>query len=92
MNKHGFTLFTEKDLHEVGGTARLWRHEVTGTALLSVCNTDENKCFGVSFRTAPGGFHRCGPHPGAFCALRFGQVSGEGTLCGTAQGLSADLS
>ena len=53
MNKHGFTLFTEKDLHEVGGTARLWRHEVTGTALLSVCNTDENKCFGVSFRTPP---------------------------------------
>ena len=53
MNKHGFTLFTEKDLHEVGGTARLWRHEVTGTALLSVCTTDENKCFGVSFRTPP---------------------------------------
>jgi Zn-dependent M16 (insulinase) family peptidase len=53
MNRHGFTLLTEKILHEAGGTARLWRHAVTGAELLSVSNTDENKCFGVSFRTPP---------------------------------------
>ena len=53
MNKHGFTLLTEQYLHEVDGTARLWRHDATGAQLLSVVNGDENKCFGVSFRTPP---------------------------------------
>ena len=53
MNKHGFTLLTEQYLREVDGTARLWQHDVTGAQLLSVSNTDENKCFGVSFRTPP---------------------------------------
>ncbi|MBQ9453354.1 MAG: insulinase family protein [Desulfovibrio sp.] len=53
MQKHGFSLVTERHLHEVGGTARLWQHDVTGAQLLSICNTDENKCFGVSFRTPP---------------------------------------
>ncbi|WP_297892800.1 insulinase family protein [uncultured Desulfovibrio sp.] len=53
MNKHGFTLLTEQHLHEVDGTARLWRHEATGAQLLSINNSDENKCFGVNFRTPP---------------------------------------
>ena len=53
MNKHGFTLVNEQHLHEVDGTARLWRHDVTGAQLLSINNTDENKCFGVNFRTPP---------------------------------------
>ena len=53
MNKHGFTLLTEQSLHEVDGTARLWRHDATGAQLLSINNADENKCFGVNFRTPP---------------------------------------
>lgn len=53
MNSTGFTLVTEQHLHEVDGTARLWRHDATGAQLLSINNTDENKCFGVSFRTPP---------------------------------------
>lgn len=53
MNNHGFTLITEQQLREVDGTARLWRHEATGAQMLSISNTDENKCFGVSFRTPP---------------------------------------
>ena len=53
MDKHGFTLLTERDMAEVGGTARLWQHKITGAQLLSVVNADENKCFGVSFRTPP---------------------------------------
>ncbi len=53
MDKHGFTLLTERDMTEVGGTARLWQHKITGAQLLSVVNADENKCFGVSFRTPP---------------------------------------
>lgn len=54
MRQHGFTLAEERQLAEVGGTARLWRHEATGAELLSICNADENKCFGVSFCTPPG--------------------------------------
>lgn len=53
MNNNGFTLVTEQHLHEVDGMARLWLHEATGAQLLSISNTDENKCFGVSFRTPP---------------------------------------
>ncbi len=51
--QHGFTLLTERELHEAGGTARVWRHEATGAQLLSIVNDDENKCFGVTFRTPP---------------------------------------
>ena len=51
--QHGFTLLTERKLHEAGGVARLWRHDVTGAQLLSIVNDDENKCFGVTFRTPP---------------------------------------
>ena len=53
MKSHGFSLIMEKTLAEVGGVARWWRHAATGAELLSVCNSDENKCFGVTFRTPP---------------------------------------
>lgn len=53
MARHGFSLAEERELPEVGGTARLWRHGATGAELLSIVNADENKCFGVSFRTPP---------------------------------------
>ena len=53
MNQHGFILEREERLAEVSGTARIWRHQATGAALVSVCNDDENKCFGVTFRTPP---------------------------------------
>ena len=53
MNTFGFELLTERDMRELHGTARLWRHAATGAQLLSICNDDENKCFGVNFRTPP---------------------------------------
>ena len=53
MNTHGFTLIREESMREVGGAVRLWKHEKTGAELLSVCNDDENKSFGVAFRTPP---------------------------------------
>lgn len=43
----------ERDLREVGGKARLWRHEKNGAEVLSICNKDENKCFGANFYTPP---------------------------------------
>ncbi len=53
MNTYGFTLVREAAQRETGGIARLWRHDTTGAELLSVSNADENKCFGVTFRTPP---------------------------------------
>ena len=53
MQTHGFQLIREENVPELSGAARLWRHDVTGSQLLSICNQDENKCFGVSFRTPP---------------------------------------
>lgn len=48
-----FTLLQERFIPEIASTARLYRHEKTGARLLSVVNSDENKVFGITFRTPP---------------------------------------
>ncbi len=53
MNKYGFTMVFEREVPEVNSKARLWKHEGSGAELLSMLNTDENKVFGVTFRTPP---------------------------------------
>jgi len=53
MSEHGFILLREEEVAELACTARLWKHEATGGELLSIRNSDENKVFGVSFRTPP---------------------------------------
>ena len=49
----GFDLIKLEDLPEAHSSARLYRHRVTGAELLSLVNDDENKVFGVTFRTPP---------------------------------------
>jgi Zn-dependent M16 (insulinase) family peptidase len=53
MSTYGFTLLRETVIDELASTARLWRHASSGGSVLSFCNNDENKVFGVSFRTPP---------------------------------------
>ena len=53
MNTSAFTLLKKRELSEIGGTAALYEHMPTKAQLLSVENGDENKCFGVTFRTPP---------------------------------------
>lgn len=53
MSTPAFTLLETRELSEVGGTVSLYEHTVTKAQLLSVENSDENKCFGVTFRTPP---------------------------------------
>ncbi len=53
MGTHGFTLIREEAVAECKSAMRLWRHDATGAELLSCRNADENKVFGVSFRTPP---------------------------------------
>jgi len=50
---YGFELVQERDVPELNTRARLWRHQKTGARLLSLENEDENKVFGITFRTPP---------------------------------------
>ncbi|MCB8925624.1 MAG: insulinase family protein [Ardenticatenaceae bacterium] len=51
--KHGFELLREEEIEERNTTARLYRHLKSGAELLSLENDDENKTFGIVFRTPP---------------------------------------
>ncbi len=53
MDMHGFELLRDEHIPELDTRARLFRHQVTGAELLSLENHDENKCFGINFRTPP---------------------------------------
>jgi Zn-dependent M16 (insulinase) family peptidase len=48
-----FTLLTTQHIPELNATAKVYTHDKTGARLLSVLNDDENKCFGITFRTPP---------------------------------------
>lgn len=50
---HGFELCREETIAELQTVARIYRHVQTGAELLSMTNTDENKVFGIAFRTPP---------------------------------------
>src|SRR5262245_33943694 len=53
VTAHGFELAREDTIPEIASTTRLYRHAKTGAELLSLVNDDENKVFGVTFRTPP---------------------------------------
>jgi hypothetical protein len=48
-----FVLQKEASVPELDSLVRVYRHEPTGARLLSVINKDENKVFGITFRTPP---------------------------------------
>ncbi len=50
---HGFEKRSEQDIPELKTRAELFRHVKTGAELLSLINEDENKVFGITFRTPP---------------------------------------
>ena len=50
---HGFEFIRETSIPELNTRARLYRHARTGAELLSLENDDENKVFGITFRTPP---------------------------------------
>lgn len=49
-----FDLLKDDVVSEFNTRARLWRHKRTGAELLSLENDDENKVFGITFRTPAG--------------------------------------
>lgn len=50
---HGFELLREREIKELNTLAKVYRHVKSGAQLLSLENNDENKVFGVTFRTPP---------------------------------------
>jgi Zn-dependent M16 (insulinase) family peptidase len=50
---HGFERVRVQGIPELGTRAELFRHVKTGAELLSLMNDDENKVFGITFRTPP---------------------------------------
>jgi len=50
---NGFELTAERHIPEINSQAKLYRHRATGARLLSIGNDDENKVFGITFRTPP---------------------------------------
>ena len=48
-----FQLVREETVPELNSVAKLYIHKRTGAQLLSVINDDENKVFGINFRTTP---------------------------------------
>ncbi|MDQ3250419.1 MAG: insulinase family protein, partial [Chloroflexota bacterium] len=50
---HGFELIRTAKIEELNTLAHIYRHAQTGAELLSLVNDDENKVFGVTFRTPP---------------------------------------
>ena len=48
-----FELIREKKIIELNSLAKIYIHKPTGAEILSISNNDENKCFGVAFKTPP---------------------------------------
>lgn len=48
-----FELLRDERIEELNTRARLYRHTATGAEVLSLENDDENKVFGITFRTPP---------------------------------------
>ena len=53
MSTYGFDLIATREIPEYKSKVDLFRHEKTGAELLSIQNDDENKFFGITFRTPP---------------------------------------
>ncbi|UCH24361.1 MAG: insulinase family protein [Trueperaceae bacterium] len=53
MPTHGFELLRDEAIAELNGLARVYEHVKSGARLLSIENEDENKVFGITFRTPP---------------------------------------
>lgn len=48
-----FTLIEARKVAEIDSLVRLYEHDGSGARILSIINADENKSFGISFRTPP---------------------------------------
>ncbi len=50
---HSFELIREEEVADINSKVKLYRHVKTNAELLSIENDDDNKCFGITFKTPP---------------------------------------
>lgn len=50
---HGFKLIKEEFIKDIESNVKLYQHEKSGARLMAVENDDNNKVFGIGFRTPP---------------------------------------
>ncbi|NMA97644.1 MAG: peptidase M16, partial [Phyllobacteriaceae bacterium] len=53
MSHPAFELVRDEKIAEINSEAKLYRHRKTGAEVLSLVNDDENKVFGITFKTPP---------------------------------------
>ena len=53
MNLSGYTSILSVKVGEIASKVDMYVHDKTGAHILSICNADENKVFGITFRTPP---------------------------------------
>ncbi|WP_240549535.1 insulinase family protein [Devosia salina] len=53
MSHPAFELVRDETIAEINSQALLYRHRKTGAEVLSLVNQDENKVFGITFKTPP---------------------------------------
>src|SRR3954462_13215664 len=54
MSVHAaFDLVRDETIPEIASNVKLYRHKKTGAEVLSFVNDDENKVFGITFKTPP---------------------------------------
>ena len=53
MSHPAFELVRDETIAEINSQALLYRHKKTGAEVLSLVNEDENKVFGITFKTPP---------------------------------------
>jgi Zn-dependent M16 (insulinase) family peptidase len=53
MMNNNYELIKKQDIPEISTLACYYRHKKTGAEILSLVNDDENKVFGITFRTPP---------------------------------------
>ena len=53
MNLSGYTSILSVKVGEIASKVNMYVHDKTGARILSICNADENKVFGITFRTPP---------------------------------------
>ena len=84
-----YELIKEENLTDIHAKGYLLRHKKSGAKISLISNDDENKVFYIGFRTPvedSTGVPHIIEHTVLCGSMRFGQVPGEGPVCGTGEG------
>ena len=66
---HGFTVTDLRDIPSINSTVILLEHDITKAKAMKILNEDDNKAFGISFRTPPKSRLAVSLRPGLFLPI-----------------------